>query len=131
MATAAPKIGSNIGAELPTAHYSAGLIDAFPKPGRLRTVESGIADRYTEKIPPTNQTTNQEITDRYLFYNYSGDTGVLLDLSSIGLELVLTLTKDNAGTKLANEDTVIPVNGLLNTMFRNIQVYIGNKLVES
>ncbi|KAK7075499.1 hypothetical protein SK128_002715, partial [Halocaridina rubra] len=59
MVFAAPRIVGNVGAELPLSYYTASLIDAFPRANTLRNVETEIIDRYTLKIPPTNQTTSQ------------------------------------------------------------------------
>ena len=130
MASAAPRLGGGLGVEVPVGNYTAGVVDSFPRANRIRSVEAAVSDRITESIAPVNQTTNQKITDRYISFHIQGVEGTFVDLSSLGLELALSLSK--ADGEALNEDTnIVLVNGLLNTLFKNVQVYIGNKLVES
>ena len=130
MASVAPRLGGGIGVEVPVGNYTAGVVDSFPRANRSRTVEASISDRITESLAPINQTTSQKITDRYILFQYQGIEGAFVDLSSLALEVGLSLSKAD-GTKLDDATNVVLVNGLLNNMFKNVQVYIGNKLIES
>ena len=131
MASAAPVLGGGgSGLQVPVGIYTAGVVDSFLRVNRPRPVEASIADRISETHAPVNQTTSQQITDRYLHYHIRGSTGSLYDLSTLAIELCMTLSKKD-GTALEDETNFVLTNGLSNVIFRNAQVFIGDKLVES
>ncbi|XP_068235467.1 uncharacterized protein [Palaemon carinicauda] len=130
MASAAPRIAGLVGSELPTTKYTAGVVDAFPRPNRLRVVEASVVDRQTSFILPTNLTPGGAITDRYLEFRINGIEGTLIDLASLSIELHLKVTAPD-GSMLGDDVNVVFVNGLANTIFKSSQVYIGERLVES
>ncbi|XP_068240853.1 uncharacterized protein F54H12.2-like [Palaemon carinicauda] len=130
MASAAPRIAGHVGNELPTSHFTAGVVDSFPRPNRMRIVETSVTDRQTSFILPTNLTSGGAITDRYLEFRINGIEGTLIDLASLAIELHLKVTAPD-GSALGDDTDVIFVNALANTIFKSSQVYIGERLVES
>lgn len=130
MASAAPRMTGNVGNEVPTHLFSAGIVDSFPRPNRARIVESSITDRVTEFILPTNLTSGGSINDRYLEFRIKGVEGIFLDLSSLAIEFHGKPVLPN-GADLPDDKNVIFVNFLSNTIFKSAQVFIGEKLIES
>ena len=130
MAYAAPRIIGNVGGELPLPNYNASIIDSFPQVNRNRNVETGITDRYMMKIPPTNNTLGNSIVDKYVYFEVNGNEGTMLDMSTLGLEIMVTLTK-NDNTLLGDDLNIVPANSLLNTLFRTAHVYVNDRLIES
>ena len=105
-----PRTGNNI----PISNYVARITESYPNVNRQRTVESSINSKETIDFLPTNIGINQSISDKYLEYRINGTVGLFLDLSSIIMELQLK-----------------PQNGLSNTIFKSVTVFINDKMVES
>ena len=130
MAYAAPRISGNVGVKLPVGNFNPSVIESFPRPNRDRNVESSVIDRFTLKIPPTNATLTNSLNDRYLVFEYNGTKGVFLDLSSIGIEFFIKFLGAN-GAAVDAATNFVPVNHLLNTLFRSVSIFINDRLIES
>ena len=130
MAYAAPRISGNVGVKLPVGNFNPSVIESFPRPNRDRNVESSVIDRFTLKIPPTNATLTNSLNDRYLVFEYNGTKGVFLDLSSIGIEFFIKFLGPN-GAAVDAATNFVPVNHLLNTLFRSVSIFINDRLIES
>ena len=70
---------------------------------------------------------NHNLTDKYLKFRINGTVGTFIDLSSLVLEMKLTLTKN--GAALPDDLNVGPVNGIYNTLFKSISVFINDKII--
>ena len=122
-----PGTGNNI----PISNYVAGITESYPNVNRQRTVESSINSKETIDFLPTNIGVNQSISDKYLEYRINGTVGSFLDLSSIIMELQLKPQNAVDGSDLKDEDVITFVNGLSNTIFKSVTVFINDKMVES
>ena len=118
------------GSRIPVAKYVAGVSDNFPRVGRTRIVESAIAGREKVEFLPINLSPNRTIDGRYLEFRIPGIVGRFLDLSSIALELKLSVTTNGTDKLKADENSAI-VDAPVNSIFRAAQVYVGDRLVES
>ena len=122
-----PGTGNNI----PISNYVAGITESYPNVNRQRTVESSINSKETIDFLPSNIGVNQSISDKYLEYRINGTVGSFLDLSSIIMELQLKPQNAVDGSNLTDEDVITFVNGLSNTIFKSVTVFINDKMVES
>ena len=118
------------GVEIPISRYIAGVTDNFPRVNRNRIVEVSIAGRERIDILPVNLTSDRRLEGGYIEFRIPGITGRFLDLSKISLEVKLSLLK-TGNVKLEADDYLNLVNGAGNTLFKSVQVYIGDRLVES
>ena len=70
---------------------------------------------------------NPSISDKYLEFRINGIVGSFLDLSSILMELHLKSKVAATGA-----DALVGfVNGLSNTIFKSVTVFINEKMVEA
>ena len=122
-----PGTGNNI----PISNYIAGITESYPNVNKQRVVESSINSKETIDFLPTNMGVNQSISDKYLEFRMNGITGTFLDLSSIILELDLKPKKSEDGSNLQETDSIGLVNGLSNTLFKCVTVFLKDKMVES
>ena len=122
-----PGTGNNI----PISNYIAGITESYPNVNKQRVVESSINSKETIDFLPTNMGVNQSISDKYLEFRMNGITGTFLDLSSIILELDLKPKKSEDGSNLQETDSIGLVNGLSNTLFKCVTVFLNDKMVES
>lgn len=119
------------GVTSPLSEYSLAVSESFPRISRPRSVEASIAGRCKLDILPINLDGNKDgINDTYLEFRIPGTSGQFLDLSTLSLELRVSISKGD-GTKLTDSDHVVFVNGLSNTMFKSCTCYINEQLVES
>ena len=122
--------GSSV--KIPVSQYQAAVTNSFPAPGRSRVVESSVAGRQTIDILPVNQTANQSLQDNYLEFRLPGVEGLFLDLSTLCLEVSLTLTQADGISPLGDDDHAVFVNGLgSSTLFKSAACYLNEQLVES
>lgn len=119
------------GVSTPLHEYTASVSEGFPRVGRGRMVESSILGRSKIDILPVNlDGRNDGITDTYIEFRIPGISGQFLDLSTLTLELYVSVTKTD-GSKLGEDDHMIFANGLSNTMFKTCACYFNEQLVES
>ena len=118
------------GSRIPVGKYVAGVSDSFPRVGRTRIIESAIAGREKVEFLPINLSSDRTIDGRYLEFRIPGIVGRFLDLSSIALELKLSITSNGTEKLKADENATI-VDAPVNSIFRAAQVYVGDRLVES
>ena len=121
-----PGSGDNI----PVSTYTVGITESYPNVNRQRIVESSINSKERVDILPVNMGINHSLTDRYLEFRIPGTVGSFVDLTSLLLEMNLCLTL-NDGNVIPNDLNVGLVNGISNTLFKAISVFINDKLVES
>ncbi|XP_069177093.1 uncharacterized protein [Procambarus clarkii] len=122
---------SGAGVKIPLEYYSSIIIDQFPRSNRIRNVESSIASTQQIDVLPVNLPINQRLRDNYLEFRIPGTQGAFLDLANIVIDFKVSLTKDDDTTKLEEDDHVEFVNGLSNTMFEGVQVFLGEQVVET
>ena len=120
-----PGSGDNI----PVSTYTVGITESYPNVNRQRIVESSINSKERVDILPVNMGINHSLTDRYLEFRIPGTVGSFVDLTSLLLEMNLCLTL-NDGNVIPNDLNVGLVNGISNTLFKAISVFINDKLVE-
>ena len=116
---------------VPIAEYAPSIVSEFPRIYRQRLVESSIASKNLVDILPVNLNNNARLQDRYLEFRVPGVRGSFIDLSRLVLEMKLSLTQGDGQTKLEDEVNVAYINGTANTIFKSIQVYIGDQMVET
>ena len=116
---------------VPVAEYAPSIVGEFPRITRQRLVESSIASKSTVDILPVNLGSNARLQDKYLEFRVPGVKGSFIDLGRFVLELKLSLTQADGVTKVEDGINVSFANGTANTIFKSIQVYIGNQLIES
>ena len=122
-----PGTGNNI----PTSTYIASITESYPNVNRQRVVESSINSKETIDFLPVNMGLNAQLADKYLEYRINGVAGSFLDLSSIFMQLHIKLTDTATGAPLGDEVTTGLVNGLSNTLFKSVSVFLNEKLVEA
>lgn len=117
------------GNKVPVSSYIAGISELFPNVNRRRIIESSINSKERLDFTPSNNSVNRILTDSYIEFRINGITGSFLDLSSIALELCITVAR--AGVRLADDVHIALVNGISNTLFKSVSVFLNEKLVES
>ena len=130
MASAFPNTSSS--GKIPVAHYVAGMTESYPNTHRKRIIETSINNRITEDVLPINGSVSQILTDKYIEFRLKSTEGFFIDLASLCLEMDLTITKPN-GEVLGDEaqDMCVLANGISNTLFKSVNVYFNDRLVES
>ena len=116
---------------VPVSEYAPSIVSEFPRIFRQRLVESSIASKTLVDVLPVNLNHNARLKDKYLEFRLPGVRGSLIDLSKLVLEMKLSLTKADGETKLDDDVNVAFANGTANTIFKAIQVYIGDQMVET
>lgn len=117
------------GNKIPVDSYMAGISESYPNTNRHRIVESSINSRECIDFMPSNMGLNQTLADRYMDFRIHGVTGSFIDMSSLVLEMSIKVTK--GGTQLQDGDNIMLVNGLGNTIFKSVTVFLNEKMVES
>ena len=128
MAGMAPNVPGS-GNKIPVSSYIAGITELYPNVNRQRVIESSINSRERVDFMPINAGINQVLSDRYIEFRINGVMGSFLDLSTIALELHLTVTR--GGNQLTATQNLGLANGLSNTLFKSVSVFLNEKMVES
>ena len=119
------------GMAAPVHRYAAAISSQFPNTNKIRDIEASILSRHRLDCLPVNQT-NQTLQDNYLEFRIGGIQGQYLDLTSLALELDITLTKTDGKTTLAGDDYAILAEGAgMSTLFKNITCFLNEQMVES
>ena len=121
-----PGTGDNV----PISTYTVGISDSYPNVNRQRIIESSINSKERVDILPVNMGINHSLNDRYIEFRVHGTVGSFIDLASLVLEMKLSLTKPD-GTKLAEDINIGVVNGISNTLFKSVSLFINDKMIES
>ena len=116
---------------VPVPEYAPSIVSEFPRIFRQRLVESSISSETLVDILPVNLSNNARLQDRYLEFCLPGVRGSFIDLSRLVLEMKFSLTQGDGQTKLEDAVNVFYSNGTANTIFKYIQVYIGDQMVET
>ena len=122
-----PGTGNNI----PVSSYTAGISESYPNVNRQRVVESSINSKERIDVLPVNMGINSILSDRYLEFRINGTLGSFLDLSSLLIEMNIKPIMSANGANLADDLNVALVNGLANTLFKSMTVFINEKMIES
>ena len=122
-----PGTGNNV----PVSTFTAGISESYPNVNRQRVVESSINSKERIDFLPVNMGVNSILSDRYLEFRINGTIGSFLDLSSLLLEMNVKPVVSATNADLAADLNVALVNGMGNTLFKNITVFINEKMVES
>ena len=117
------------GNTIPISSYVAGITESYPNVNRQRIIESSINSKERIDFMPSNVGVNQVLSDRYIEFRVNGIVGSFLDLSSIALELFIKISR--AGNNLTATQNIGVANGLSNTLFKSVSVFLNEKLVES
>ena len=121
-----PGTGDNIA----VSSYTAGITESYPNVNRQRIVESSINSKERVDILPVNMGINHTLTDRYLEFRIPGTVGAFIDLASLLIEMTIKITK-NDGSNLDANTNIGVVNGISNTLFKSLSVFINDKMIES
>ena len=121
-----PGSGDNI----PVSSYTVGITESYPNVNRQRIVESSINSKERLDVLPVNMGINHRLTDRYLEFRIPGTVGSFIDLASLLIEMKLEI-RNNDGSNLADDLNIGVVNGISNTLFKSISVFINDKMIES
>ena len=121
---------SGVGVKAPVNHYSAAISEMFPRPNKIRMIESSIASKQDLDILPINAGFDNKITDKYVEFRIPKAAGSFIDMSSLALELKLRVTKSD-GSLLVPDDKLVFVNGLLHTLFKSVSVFLSGVQVEN
>lgn len=121
------------GVRAPVSEFSAAVTELFPNPNRSRIIESSIAGRKAFDTLPVNQSLTGSLTDNYLEFRIPGIEGRFVDLSSILLELDLTITQsDGTTTFTEGDDHLTLLNGLgCGGLFKSVTCFLNEQPVES
>ena len=121
-----PGSGDNI----PVSSYTVGITESYPNVNRQRIVESSINSKERLDVLPVNMGINHRLTDRYLEFRVPGTIGSFIDLASLLIEMKLEI-RNNDGSNIANDLNIGIANGISNTLFKSISVFINDKMIES
>ena len=119
------------GSKIPINNYTAGITDFYPNVNRKRLVETSINSRERVDIMPINSGLNQTLSDKYIEFRIKSSEGVFLDMASLALEMKMTFDKDGGFKGTEKDDLFTLVNGISNTLFKSVNVFLNDKLVES
>ena len=120
------------GSKIPINHYTAGITDSYPNVNRKRLVETSINSRERIDIMPINAGLNQTLTDKYIEFRLKSSEGVFLDMATLALEMKITFNKTGGFQTVTEKDDLLGVvNGISNTIFKSVNVFLNDKLVES
>ena len=122
-----PGTGNNI----PVSSYTAGISESYPNVNRQRVVESSINSKERVDFLPVNIGINHVLSDKYIEFRINGVVGSFIDLSSLLLELNVKPVNSTTGADLDDDVKLALVNGLANTLFKSVTVFINEKMVES
>ena len=117
------------GSKIPVSSYAAGITELFPNINRTRIIETSVNSRETIDYMSSNSSLNQRISDKYIEFRINGSPGKFLDLSTLTLEMKITFSKGNA--KVPDDLNMGVINGLSNTLFKSVNVFLNGRLVES
>ena len=73
---------------------------------------------------------NRDLSDKYIEFRINGVPGSFIDLSSLLLELTVKPINTD-GSNVADDINLALVNGLSNTLFKSVSVFINEKMIES
>ena len=121
-----PGTGDNI----PVSNYTVGISESYPNVNRQRIVESSINSKERVDILPVNMGINHRLTDRYLEFRIPGTVGTFIDLASLLVEMKIELRNRN-GEQIGDDVNIGVVNGISNSLFKSISVFINDKMIES
>ena len=121
-----PGTGDNI----PVSSYTVGVTESYPNVNRQRIVESSINSKERIDVLPVNMGINHRLTDKYFEFRIPGTVGAFIDLTSLLIEMKLVL-KQKDGSELPDTLNIGVVNGLSNTLFKSVSVFINDKMIES
>lgn len=117
------------GNKVPVSTYLAGISESYPNVNRQRIIESSINSRERVDVMPTNVGVNQALNDGYIEFRIGGVVGTFLDLSSLTLELAMSVTR--GGNMLTPAQNLGVVNGISNTLFKSVSVFLNDRMIES
>ena len=129
MAGVIPHIAGT-GNKIPVSSYMAGISESYPNVNRKRLVETSINSKERVDFMPTNVGVNQVLNDRYIEFRVNGVMGSFIDLSSLVLQLNVTFKGEDGNPVHADRHFGV-VNGICNTLFKSVSVYMNEKVVES
>ena len=121
---------SGVGVKSPINNYSSAISEMFPRPNKLRMIESSIASKQNVDILPINAGFDNKITDKYVEFRVPKAVGSFIDMSSLAVELKLRITKVD-GSLLDDNDKMVFTNGLLHTIFKSASVFMSGVQVEN
>ena len=116
---------------MPISTYVAGIIESCPNVNRQRVVETSINSKETIDFLPVNMGGNSSLSNKYLEFRINEIVGSFLDLSSIFMELHFKSKVAATGAALGDDALIGFVNGLSNTIFKSVTVFINEKMVEA
>jgi len=122
-------VASGVGVKSPINNYSAAISEMFPRPNKVRMIETSIASKQDLDILPLNPGFDT-ITDKYVEFRITKAQGSFIDMSSLTLELKLRVTKSD-GSLLVDVDKLVFVNGLLHSIFKSVSVFPGGVQVQN
>ena len=114
----------------PVPKYAAGISQHFPRPNKVRMLESSIASHQVMDVLPTNLGYNMRLADKYVEFIIPGSVGSFIDLSKLILTLNIALTKED-GTSIPDTKNVDVVNNIAQSLFKSVQCYLGDTVVET
>ena len=117
------------GNKIPVDSYIAGISESYPNVNRQRVVEASINSKERVDFMPSNMGLNQTLNDRYMEFRIHGVTGSFIDMSSLVLEMSIKVSRGDVD--LTDVDNISFINGLSNTMFKSVTVFLNDKMVES
>lgn len=123
----APGTGNNI----PVSSYTAGISESFPNVNRQRVIESSINSKETIDFMPVNMGVNQVLDDRFVEFRINGILGSFIDLSSLIIEFSVRPVNANDLSVIGDTINISLVNGLANTIFKSVSVFLNEKVIES
>lgn len=122
---------SGVGVKTPLETYSTAISEMFPRPNRLRLIESSISSKQDIDVLPINAGYDNRITDKYVEFHIPKAEGSFIDLSSLALELKIRVTKEDGTSLLVENDKMVFANGLLHTIFKSATMFLNGVQVEN
>lgn len=115
---------------VPVPQFVGGVSDYFPRPGKERSLETGLEKRYEYIVRPTNASNEGFTGDGFIEFRIMGVPGQFIDLSQLVLEVEGYLVKRN-GTKVVENDNIQLTNLASCTLIKSIGVFFNNVQVET